>query len=232
MLKRIALTRSEEDIQRDKPIFEKAGFQVLELPLIEEELLDFEPPKESFDFVIFQSPRAVKVFLSKCRLKEEKIVVIGEKTKKAVEEHSYKVWAMPENYYGEELLKIFRGLKGKVLVPRSAIGREEVMEGLKALGFEVHALDVYTIKPKLYQKEELISKLSTADAIVFASPSAVKGLLANLQKEEVISLLEPIKVVCIGKTTKDFFEKEVGLRCFVPEKPSIERVVELLRGLA
>ncbi len=232
MLKRIALTRSEEDIQRDKPIFEKAGFQVLELPLIEEELLDFEPPEGSFDFVVFQSPRAVKVFLSKCRLKEEKIVVVGEKTKKAVEEQGYKVWAMPEDYYGKELLKIFRGLKGKVLVPRSAIGRDEVMEGLKALGFEVHALDVYTIKPKLYQKEELINKLSTADAVVFASPSAVKGLLANLQKEEAISLLEPIKVVCIGKTTKDFFEREVELKCLVPEKPSIERVVELLRGLA
>ncbi|QID32413.1 uroporphyrinogen-III synthase [Pampinifervens florentissimum] len=232
MLKRIALTRSKEDIQKDRPIFERAGFQVLELPLIEEEFLDFEPPKESFDFVVFQSPRAVKAFLSKFRLKGEKIVVVGEKTKKTVEEHGYKVWAMPENYYGEELLKIFRGFKGKVLVPRSAIGREEVMEGLKALGFEVHALDVYTIKPKLYQKEELISKLSTADAIVFASPSAVKGLLANLQKEEVIILLEPIKVVCIGKTTKAFFEKEIGLKCLTPDKPSIERVVELLRGLA
>ncbi|WPM32900.1 uroporphyrinogen-III synthase [Hydrogenobacter sp. T-2] len=232
MLKRIAFTRGEEDIKKDKPIFEKAGFQVLELPLIEEELLDFEPPKESFDFVVFQSPRAVKAFLSKCRLKGEKIVVVGEKTKKAVEEQGYKVWAMPENYYGEELIELFRGISGRVLLPKSAIGRDEVIEGLKALGLEVYALDVYTIKPKLYQKEELVDKLSTADAVVFASPSAVKGLLANLQKEEAISLLEPIKVVCIGKTTKGFFEREMGLKCLVPEKPSIERVVELLRGLA
>ncbi len=232
MLKRIALTRSKEDIEKDRLIFERAGFQVVELPLVEEELLDFEPPKESFDFVVFQSSRSVKAFLSKCRLKGEKVVVVGEKTKRAVEEHHYDVWAMPENYYGEEILRIFQGLSGKVLIPRSAVGRDEVVEGLKALGFEVQTLDVYTIKPKLYPKEELITKLYTSDAIVFASPSAVKGLLANLQKEEALRLLEPLKVICIGKTTKDFFEKEIGLKCLVPEKPSIEKVMELLKNVA
>ncbi|MFN7065988.1 MAG: uroporphyrinogen-III synthase, partial [Aquificaceae bacterium] len=97
---RITLTRSPEDIQKDRKLFEEAGFEVIPLPLIEEEALEFEVPSFKFDFVIFQSPRAVRLFLSRHRLKDERIVVVGEKTKKAVEDFGYRVWAMPENYYG------------------------------------------------------------------------------------------------------------------------------------
>ncbi len=229
---RVVLTRSQEDIERDRETFERAGFELLALPFIEEEPIDFEPPQEPFDFVVFQSPRAVRVFFSKCKLRDERIVVVGEKTKREVERHGYRVWAMPEEHYGEELIKLFRGLRGKVLVPRSAVGRDEVIEGLRALGLEVFPLDVYRVKPRLYKKEEIINTLSVADALVFASPSAIKGLLANLQKEEAISLLRSLKVVCIGKTTKDFFQRELGLACLVPEKPSIEKVVELLKVMA
>ena len=44
---------------------ENAGFEVIELPLIEEEVLSVEVPTLNFDFVVFQSPRAVRVFLSR-----------------------------------------------------------------------------------------------------------------------------------------------------------------------
>ncbi|MEJ5339562.1 MAG: uroporphyrinogen-III synthase [Aquificaceae bacterium] len=228
---KVILTRSQEDIERDRIIFERAGFEVIPMPLIEEEPIDFEPPQESFDFVVFQSPRAVRAFFSKCRLEKEKIVVVGEKTRNAVEDYGYNVWAMPANYYGQEVLKLFHGLKGKVLVPKSAIGRDEVVEGLRALGFEVYALDVYSVKTRLYRKEEILEVLSRADAILFASPSAVRGLLANLQKEEAERSLKPLKVLCIGKTTKEFFESEVNLECLVPEKPSVEKVAELLKSM-
>ena len=35
---KIALTRSIEDIKRDKKLFENAGFEVIELPLLKEAL--------------------------------------------------------------------------------------------------------------------------------------------------------------------------------------------------
>lgn len=229
---KVCLTRSQEDIERDRKLFEDLGFEVIALPLIEEEILDFELPDREFGFVVFQSPRAVKVFLSKCKLKNEKVVVVGEKTKKAVEEYGYSVWAMPEDYYGEEVLRLFEGLSGSVLIPKSAIGRDELVEGLKGLGLEVYTVNIYTVKPKLYKKEEVLEKLSMADVVLFASPSAVKGLLANLQKQNAISILKDKKVLCIGKTTKNFFEKELGLTCLIPEKPSMEKVAELLSKMA
>lgn len=231
-IKCVCLTRSKEDIQKDRQIFEREGFQVIPLPLIEERLLDFEVPQVDFDFVVFQSPRAVRAFLSRHSLRDEKILVVGEKTKKEVENYGYRVWAMPESYYGEELLKLFSGMKGKVLIPRSAVGRDEVVEGLKAMGFEVYPLEVYTVEPVLYPEEEILEKLGMSQAVVFASPSAVDALLANLQKQKALKALEALKVVCIGRTTKEFFESRFPLKCLVPEKPSIEKVVELLKNLA
>ncbi|MEN3039902.1 MAG: uroporphyrinogen-III synthase, partial [Candidatus Kryptonium sp.] len=148
---RVALTRTREDIKRDKDIFEREGFEVIELPLIEEVPLEFDVPEESFDFVIFQSPRAARLFLSRYSLKDEKVVVVGEKTREEVERRGYRVWAMPENYYGSELLKLFRGLSGSVLIPRSAVGRDEIVEGLKKMGFSVYPVDVYTVKGVMYE---------------------------------------------------------------------------------
>lgn len=229
---KVALTRSQEDIEKDKELFEKEGFKVVPLPLIEEEILDFELPSVSFDFVIFLSPRAAKVFLSKYKLGDEKIVVVGEKTKRVVEGFGYRVWAMPEEYYGENLPSLLRGYLGKVLVPRSAVGREEVIEELKNMGFEVYPINVYTVKEKLYTKEELIEKLKDVDALVFASPSAIRGLFANLQKQEAIRILKDKKIVCIGKTTKDFLKEETALECLMPQKPTMENVVALLKSLA
>lgn len=227
---KIALTRSLEDIKRDKKLFENAGFEVIDVPLIEEEVLNFEIPPLNFDFVVFQSPRAVRVFLSKYKLGNEKIVVVGEKTKKTVEEFGYKAWAMPREYYAEEIVKLFEGLSGKVLVPRSAVGRDEVIEGLKALGLEVYPIDVYRVKEKIYEKEDLLERLKRADVILFASPSAVKGLLANLPKEEATELLKDKKILSIGKTTKEFIKKELELDSQMPEKPTMESLVEFLKN--
>ncbi len=229
---RVALTRAEEDIRKDKPIFERASLKVVELPLIEEVPLDFEVPDEEFDYLVFLSPRAVRSFLSRHSPKGSKIVAVGEKTKRAVEEFGYEVWAMPENYYGESILKLMAGKGGKVLLPRSHVGREEVIEGLRALGFEVHTLSVYTVRPMIYHRDTLIERLNLADAIFFASPSAVEGLLANLPKEEASSLLAGKIILCIGKTTKEHLYSKLSLQCLTPEKPTVEGVVSLLKSLA
>ncbi len=229
---KVALTRSQEDIEKDRKLFEREGFEVVPIPLIEEEILDFELPPISFDFVIFQSPRAVKVFLSKYRLGDERIVVVGEKTKRMVEAFGYRVWAMPEDYYGDNLPSLLSGFAGRVLVPRSAVGRDEVIEKLKNMGFEVYPIDIYTVRERLYDREELIKRLGNIDVIVFASPSAIKGLLANLQKQEAIRILKDKKIVCIGKTTKEFLQREVSLDCLMPKKPTMEEVIALLKELA
>ncbi len=229
---RVVLTRTKEDIQKDRHLFEKEGLKVVELPLIEEVVLEFELPKERFDYIVFQSPRSARVFLSRYRPEGERLVAVGEKTKRVIESYGYEVFFFPEEYYSKALLEFFRGKGGRVLVPRSSVGRVELIEGLEGLGFEVKALDVYTVKPMLYQKGEVVEKLASSEAIFFASPSAIDGLLANLQKEEAMRFLKAMFVVCIGKTTKEHLQRTVGVEALMPEKPSVEHAVALLKDLA
>jgi uroporphyrinogen-III synthase len=81
-LKKVLLTRSKDDIERDRKPFEKEGFEVIALPLIQDVPLDFDLPEGPFDFVLFQSQKAVKHFFAKCSLTgKEKILGGGRKDK-------------------------------------------------------------------------------------------------------------------------------------------------------
>ncbi|WP_448588415.1 uroporphyrinogen-III synthase [Thermocrinis sp.] len=214
-------------------MFEREGFGVITMPLIEDEGLDFELPQKKFDFVVFQSQKAVKHFFSKCQLTgEEKILAVGEKTKEMVEKYGYKVWAMPREYYGEEVVRLLEGYSGSVLIPRSSIGREEVIEKLRQMGFLVYPLDVYQTKLIEYPAEEFEEKVRLSHFMVFASPSAVRAFFANMQKLREKPILRGKKTICIGKTTKEEWEKLFGMECETPEKPTMQEVLNTVKNLA
>ncbi|QWK19349.1 MAG: uroporphyrinogen-III synthase [Hydrogenobacter thermophilus] len=230
---KVVLTRSEEDLQKDRELFEREGFVVIPLPLIKTEPLEFELLEDDFDFVVFPSAKAVNYFLSRRKLKgNEKVIAVGEATKKAVESYNYSVYQVPENYYAEEIKLLLKGQKGKVLIPRSQEGREDLIKDLESLGFYVKALNVYTTKGVSYQRDEFLTKVSEGDVVVFASPSAVRSFFANLPKPEGAAILKEKKVVCIGKTTNQELLSICGLSGLLPEKPSFESIVKLLKSLA
>ncbi len=159
-------------------------------------------------------------------------MAVGEKTRAEVEKYGYNVWAVPTEFYAEDVAKLLQGYSGRVLIPRSSVGREEAIESLRKLGFEVVPLDVYETRLLDYPPEEFEAKVRLSDFLVFASPSAVKGFFANLQKLRDKSLLKDKKVVCIGKTTKGEWERTFGTPCETPEKPTIECILRLLKKLA
>ena len=107
---------------------------------------------------------------------------MGEKTKAEVEKYGYNVWAVPTEFYAEEVAKLLQGYGGKVLIPRSSVGREEAIESLRKLGFEVVPLDVYETRLLDYPPEEFEAKVRPSDFLVFASPSAVKGFFCKFAK--------------------------------------------------
>ncbi len=223
--KRVILTRSREDIERDKPLFEKFGFEVVPLPLIKTEPIDFEPPKEKPHFVVFQSAKAVRYFLNKHSIENTRIVAVGEKTKKALEEMGYKVWKVPQENTARGILELFPQGKGEtILIPRSEQGRLEAIEGLREKGYRVLPINVYRTVAEIHTPKRVEDLLSGGGFIVFASPSAVRGLFANLQKDKAIRLLGRLVVVSIGKTTKKELEK-FGLEPnLIPTKPLMEEV--------
>ncbi|HZZ83526.1 MAG TPA: uroporphyrinogen-III synthase [Anaeromyxobacteraceae bacterium] len=90
----------------------------------------------------------------------------------------------------------------RVLVPRAAEGRPELVEGLVAAGAEVEAPEAYRTVPA---GPEALAPLAAAldrgevDAVAFASPSAVRAVAAALGPRR--PLLDRALLAAIGPTT-------------------------------
>ncbi|EDP75235.1 uroporphyrinogen-III synthase [Hydrogenivirga sp. 128-5-R1-1] len=224
--KRVILTRSVEDIERDRKLFEKYRFEVVELPLIRTEPLDFQVPKDSYEYVVFQSAKAVKHFLKSSDIpKGVKVIAVGNRTREELERLGYKVWLVPKDMSAEGVVNEFPLGRGEtVLIPRSEQGRDEAVEGLSSKGYRVVTINVYRTSKVSYSEEEVVSILKGGGFIVFASPSAVRSFFANLRKGTAKAVLNDLVVVSIGKTTKKELEKFGVTPAIVPPKPLMEEV--------
>jgi uroporphyrinogen-III synthase/uroporphyrinogen III methyltransferase/synthase len=99
----------------------------------------------------------------------------------------------------------------RVLVPRPAEGRPELVEGLAAAGAEVVAAEAYRTVPA--PPERLLPLAAwvgagEVDAVAFASPSAVRAVAGALGDR--VTVLRGTLVAAIGPTTAEAL-REVGL---------------------
>ena len=102
-----------------------------------------------------------------------------------------------------------RGLR--VLVPRPAAGRPELVAGLVAAGAEVTAVEAYRTVPAPAETLRPLAgwiERGEVDAVAFASPSAVRAVVGALG--ERAPLLGRVLLAAIGPTTADAL-REVGL---------------------
>jgi uroporphyrinogen III methyltransferase/synthase len=117
-------------------------------------------------------------------------------------------------------------LDGPVLLPRAAGGRDELADGLRAAGYTVEALDAYDTLPDDLQLKPIVHahREQPFDAVAFASP---RGASAFLDLAGAKSLEKSI-VGAIGETTRAALEA-AGVRvAVVPDKPSVEALVDAL----
>lgn len=85
--------------------------------------------------------------------------------------------------------------RSRVVLPRAAGGREELAEGLRRLGWDVEVVDAYrSVVPPA--DPDVLGRLGEADAVCFASPSALEGFLEVVGRDRL-----PAVVVTIGPTT-------------------------------
>ncbi len=226
--KRVILTRSKEDIERDRSLFENLGFEVYPLPLIDTEPISFELPDIKLDYIVFQSAKAVRYFLDKVTVSPDtRIVAVGTKTRKQVESYGYKVWKVPSENTARGIVDSMPVGSGEVvLVPRSEQGRTEVLYGLETKGYRVIPLNVYRTLQLKYSQRTILKVLQGGGFIVFASPSAVRAFFANLPKAGKSTLTKSLVIVAIGKTTKEILKEEGLEPDLVPSKPLMEEVAK------
>lgn len=125
---------------------------------------------------------------------------VGPGTAAVLEAGGYPVDLMPTRHIAEGIVEVFPDPPpggGRVLVPRAAVGRNVLPDGLEQQGWSVDAVEAYRTVPACVD-DTARSAVEGADAVVFMSSSAVNGFA-----EAFGSAAAPPLVVCIGPATAD-----------------------------
>lgn len=160
------------------------------------------------DWLIVTSPRAVEV-LAELSVFEAapperlQVAVVGERTAQAVRQVGWPVHLVPEPAGAIPLLLALEsqgvGARDHVIFPASARARSVLPDGLRARGARVTQVVAY--EPTEQQLDSLKWRgLTTADALVFNSPSAVEALTAGLEGS-VVDALRAVPAAVQGPTT-------------------------------
>jgi len=219
--RRILVTRARHQASALSRLLSECGAHPVELPAIGiQAIQDTAALDEAisnigdYGWIVFTSVNGVEAYFQRLyELKLDsralgglKVAVIGPATARAVEKQGIIPDYVAEVYTSEGLVA---GLKSRdiagqrFLLPRADIADEELAEGLKRLGAEVHEVAVYrTVRAATAisrAKEMLIS--GQIDVVTFTSSSTVSNLVAAFDGEQ--PRIDNARVACIGPKTAD-----------------------------
>lgn len=227
----VVLTRERGKNEKLRREVEKRGWNAVEMPLVKavdgpdvrrlpNALLEMKA-----DWVVLTSPEAATVFLNGWREAGEpdvRVAAVGQGTAEIFEQQE-EIRLVPAFVPSVANAKHFSaelpGPAGTVLYPASVKARTELEDGLHARGFAVERLNTYNTVTDVSHSKELVDTALTADAVTFASPSAVKAWVEIIQG---VSRMSPTQVVaCIGETSAKACKK-LGLKnVYFPEEPGV-----------
>jgi uroporphyrinogen III methyltransferase/synthase len=217
----VVVTRAREQASELRRRLEALGAEVVELPAIALEPVDFElPPLDRHAWLVFTSANGVHAFVDRGlreagldarALAGTKIAAIGPGTAAALADHGLRADLLPERFVAESLLEAFPPPAAPaegVLLARAERARDVLPAGLTERGYEVDVLAVYrtvTAAPDPAVVERV--RAGEVDALTFTSSSTVTNLCDLLG---VTPAPQPL-VVSIGPvTSKTAMER--GLR--------------------
>ena len=240
--KTIVLTRTIEQSKESAAIFSELGADVIVFPTLE-----IVPPNnwdkfdevilssQKIDFVVFTSAHAVTMFIKRCGELNKpidftsiKVVAVGNKTKSICEENNIKVDIVPKKFSGEGVVEELSkyDLKDKlVFIPRSAIGREGLPQGLEELGAKIITVPIYNVSlPSKESIKQNIEQLNSSkpDVFIFTSPSTFENFLLIMNINNPVSFFKNYDVAAIGPTTKTAIENSKVKVSIMPEEFTIK----------
>jgi uroporphyrinogen-III synthase/uroporphyrinogen III methyltransferase/synthase len=179
---------------------------------------------DQFDWIAFASATAVDATLSRIAAlglspppMGTRLAAVGKATADRLRQRLRAPDLVPDSATGAALaLAMAPHVRGRrVLVPRAADGRPELLDGLQAAAADVTAVPCYRTVPA---SPAALAPLGEAildglvDAVAFASPSAVRSVVAALGARA--ALLDRCALAAIGPTTATALQ-ESGLRVAV-----------------
>ena len=220
--KRIVVTRPRDQAYELIDALEKLGAGVLAMPTIQ--IVD--PPSldeldaaidrlsnGDYTWVMFASVNAVERFFNRLHrsydariLAQTKVAAVGPATEERLRGVGIKADLMPEEFTAEATVEALGdAVGGRILLPRPQGAPLDVVEALRARGWEVDNVVTYQT---LRARPDVKMLSASIDAVVFTSASSVEGFSDVTASAQ----LEPgYRVICIGPSTERC-AKELGLQ--------------------
>ncbi|MBC1756997.1 uroporphyrinogen-III synthase [Listeria seeligeri] len=183
MIKKVVLTREASKNIKWQTYFEKNGFLVDSMPLIETkpQKVVFTSEQQNVEWIFFTSVNAVEYFFKQHKVtKPYKYAVIGEKTKEKLADYGHSPSFIPTVYQTEPFLSEWlekHPEKTSILLPKSNLSRTVMEDTLKEKGYVIFPVELYeTIFPN--KSKSLLKQFfaqNEKQIIIFASPSAWKN---------------------------------------------------------
>jgi len=209
----VVVTRAREQASELRARLEALGANVIELPTITIDPLDFSLPVLSdFEWLVFTSVNGVDAFFDRGlepagfdarALAGLRVAAIGPSTERALLVRGIRIDLTPERFVAESLLDVFPPPavdRKRVLLARADEGRDVLPEGLTARGYDVEVLPVYrTVRAEPDADALERVRAGGVDAITFTSSSTVDNLCDVLGK---VPDPQPV-IVSIGPATSE-----------------------------
>jgi uroporphyrinogen III methyltransferase/synthase len=205
--KRVVVTRAREQASTLAHELRTLGAETVELPAIRIKdaadggaaLRRAAATVGDAAWLVFTSANAVGRFVPLLRdsrdLAGVSIAAIGPGTADALAQFNLVADLVPERFVAESLLDAFPAGSGHVVLPRAAVARDVLPDGLRAKGWEVDVVEAYrTVAADV--APEVVAAARAADAVTFTSSSTVTRYLEVAGPDAVAPV-----VVCIGPVT-------------------------------
>ena len=216
----VVVTRAAEQAGPFVTSLRDLGAAVVEVPVIRivppddggAALLSRVGDLAAYDWVVLTSPNAAERFVravdeSVIGSPDVKIACVGPGTATVISDSGQSVGLVADRAVGEGLVESFPLGPGRVLLPRAAVARSVVPDGLRARGWSVDEVVAYRTEP-VPLDPRVRAAVGEADAIAFTSSSTVRAFVTSLGT----GALPPL-VVSIGpETTATLIEH--GVRPF------------------
>jgi uroporphyrinogen III methyltransferase/synthase len=199
--RRVVVTRAEAQAGEMLAALRAAGAEPIALPLLrivpceDTNALDEALVHASrYDAILFTSANAVRIFASQATrlgidVAGEKFVAacVGPATATAARQAGLTVRVVPcDRFDADGLLEALQATLSiagqRFLLPRSAVARGRLPEGLRAAGAQVDVIDLYRPEPAPLDEAWLREELAAdhLHVLTFTSPSTVRHFLAHL----------------------------------------------------
>jgi uroporphyrinogen-III synthase len=227
-----------------KNLFESAGAELLEMPLIKIKPISISVEEinllekiEQFDWLIMTSANGVQFFFetfNKISEKQKlsahlKIAVIGNKTQKKLEEYGYSPdFVNPGNTaedFSEAFLKYLQKEKNQpeILLALGKLARTVIQDALTDIA-TCTRIDFYTTVLPDTVDQNIMNQIKEDryEMLIFTSPSGIKNFL----KISGLQTPEKLRVACIGEiTARTAKENNIG-PLVVAEKATAKGLVD------